>query len=74
MDEPRTGFPRGRIGWIAGTVALIGLGVLVGAVLGSIFLGLFIAAIISIGWLIAYESWRGRTAGLDDPHDDGAQL
>ena len=37
-------------------------------------LELFIAAIISIGWLIAYESWRGRTAGLDDPHDDGAQL
>jgi len=74
MDQPRTGFPRGRLGWIAGTVVLLGLGVLVGAVLGSIFLGLFIAAIISIGWLIAYESWRGRTVGLDDPHDDGAQL
>jgi hypothetical protein len=74
MSESRTGFPRGRIGWIAGTVVLLGLGVLVGAALGSIILGLFIAAIVSIGWLIAYESWRGRTVGLDDPHDDGAQL
>jgi hypothetical protein len=74
MDDTRTGFPRGRIGWIAGTVLLFGLGVLVGAILKSIVLGLVIAAIISIGWLIAYESWRGRTVGLDDPHDDGAQL
>jgi hypothetical protein len=74
MSESHTGFPRGRIGWIAGTVVLFGLGVLVGAILESIVLGLVIAAIISIGWLIAYESWRGRTVGLDDPHDDGAQL
>ncbi|WP_438354208.1 hypothetical protein [Microbacterium sp. CJ88] len=74
MSDAHTGFPRGRIGWIAGTVVLLGLGVLVGAALQSIFLGVFIAVIISIGWLIAYESWRGRTVGLDDPHDDGAQL
>lgn len=74
MSESGNGFPRGRIGWIAGTVVLLGLGVLVGAILESILLGLFIAAIISVGWLIAYESWRGRTVGLDDPHDDGARL
>lgn len=74
MDERRTGFPRGRWGWVIGTVVLLGLGALVGAILGSIWLGIFLALIVSIGWLLAYESWRGRTVGLDDPHDDGAQL
>lgn len=74
MDERRTGFPRGRWGWALGTVVLLGLGALVGAILGSVWLGLFLGLIVSIGWLLAYESWRGRTVGLDDPHDDGAQL
>ncbi|GAA2010548.1 hypothetical protein [Microbacterium ulmi] len=74
MTEPRTGWPRGRIGWIIGTVVLIVLGVVVGLILQSVFLGLTIAVIISIGWLIAYESWRGKAPGLDDPFDDGAQL
>ena len=68
------GWPRGRLGWIAGTVALLVLGVVVGLVLGSVWLGLALAAIISIGWLMAYESWRGRTPDLHDPWDDGAQL
>jgi len=68
------GWPTGRIGWIAGTVVLLVLGVIVGLVLGSVWLGLVLAVIISIGWLIAYESWRGKTPGLDDPWDDGAQL
>lgn len=74
MTEARTGWPKGRIGWIAGTVVLLVLGVLVGMILGSVLLGLVIAIVISIGWLIAYESWRGKTPGLDDPFDDGAQL
>ncbi|MFE1644035.1 hypothetical protein [Microbacterium sp. P01] len=73
-SRSRTGFPRGRLGWIVGTVVLFGVGALVGMALGSVWLGLFLAAIVSIGWLIAYESWRGRTVGLDDPHDDGAQI
>ena len=74
QEPQRTGFPRGRIGWIVGTVLLIVLGAVVGLVLGSVFLGIMIAVVISIGWLIAYESWRGKTPGLDDPFDDGAQL
>ncbi|GAA3029042.1 hypothetical protein [Microbacterium dextranolyticum] len=73
-DTPTTGWPRGRWGWIAGTVVLLVLGVVVGLVIGSVWLGLTLAVIVSIGWLIAYESWRGRTPGLDDPWDDGAQL
>lgn len=69
-----TGWPRGRIGWVAGTVVLLVLGIVVGLILDSVLLGLALAVLISIGWLIAYESWRGRTPGLDDPFDDGAQL
>ncbi len=68
------GWPQGRVGWIAGTVALLGAGILVGLVLGSVWLGLTLAVIVSIGWLIAYESWRGRTPNDDDPWDNGAQL
>ena len=69
-----TGWPRGRIGWAAGTVALIVLGIVVGLILDNVVPGLALAVLISIGWLIAYESWRGNTPGLDDPFDDGAQL
>lgn len=50
------------------------LGVVFGQVFGSIWLGLALAVLLSIGWLIAYESWRGRNPGLHDPWDDGAQL
>jgi hypothetical protein len=71
---PSTGFPRGRIGWIVGTVVLLGVGALVGTILGSVWVGLLIGLAVSIGWIMAYESWRGRTPGLDNPDDDGARL
>jgi hypothetical protein len=74
MAESGTGWPKGRIGWIAGTVLLLGLGVIIGLILQNVWLGIMIAVIVSIGWLIAYESWRGRNPDLDDPHDDGARL
>lgn len=70
----KTGWPRGRWGWLAGSVVLLVLGVVVGLVLGSVWLGLTLAIIVSIGWLMAYESWRGRAPHGDDPWDDGAQL
>lgn len=70
----RTGWPRGRWGWLFGTAVLLALGIVFGLILGSAWLGLFVAIVISIGWLIAYESWRGRAPGLDDPDDDGARL
>ncbi|PZU47547.1 MAG: hypothetical protein DI566_05270 [Microbacterium sp.] len=70
----KTGWPRGRWGWLAGTVLLLVLGVVFGLILGSGWFGLFVAAIISIGWLIAYESWRGKNPGMHDLWDDGAQL
>lgn len=68
------GWPKGRIGWIAGTVLLLVLGIVIGLILGSVWLGLALAAIVSIGWLMAYESWRGRNPDLHDPWGDGAQL
>ncbi len=68
------GWPRGRIGWLIGTLVLLAAGVLFGLVMENVWLGLLLAVIISVGWLIAYESWRGRTPRLDDPWDDGAQL
>ncbi|MFT4305876.1 MAG: hypothetical protein QM604_03185 [Microbacterium sp.] len=74
MSETGTGWPHGRITWILGTVVLFGVGVLVGALLGNIWLGLLLAFVVSIGWAIAYESWRGRNVGIYDRDDDGAQL
>ena len=68
------GWPRGRVQWLLGSVLIFGLGVLVGLILTNVWLGLALAALISIGWLIAYESWRGRTPRLNDPDDDGARL
>ena len=47
---------------------------LIGLILQNVWLGVILAGAISIGWLIAYESWRGRRVGLDDPDDDGAQV
>ncbi|MBU4464807.1 MAG: hypothetical protein KKH75_03060 [Actinobacteria bacterium] len=73
-SSPSTGWPRGRVQWILGAVVLLVVGAIVGLVLGSIWIGLLLAAAVSIGWLIAYESWRGRKVGLDDPDDDGAVL
>jgi len=68
------GWPRGRVQWLLGTVLLLIVGVLVGLILQSIWLGLLLAVLISIGWLIAYESQRGRSPGLHDDDDDGARL
>jgi hypothetical protein len=61
------------VGWIAGSIMLL-VGSIVGLALGSIWIGLAIAAIVSVGWIIAYESQRGRTPDMYDPDDDGARL
>lgn len=79
---PSTGWPRGRTQWIIGTVVLIGLGVLVGLLLHNVLIGLLLAALVSIGWIMAFESSRGRNVGMnkhsgdpfDDSDDNGAQL
>ena len=68
------GWPRGRVQWLIGTVVLLGVGALIGLILGSLVLGLALAALLSIGWLMAYESWRGRAPDLHDDDDNGARL
>ena len=68
------GWPRGRKQWLLGTIVLLAAGALVGLILGSLVLGLGIAVLVSIGWLMAYESWRGRAPDLYDDDDDGARL
>ena len=74
MTNSRTGWPRGRTMWILGTLALFATGIVIGIALGSVWIGLLLALVVSIGWLIAYESWRGRNEGIYDRDDDGAQL
>ncbi|MDL5351526.1 hypothetical protein [Microbacterium sp. zg-YB36] len=74
MTDSRSGWPRGRVGWIAGTALLLVLGVLFGMIMGNLWLGLVLAGAVSVGWLIAYESWRGHNTGIYDRDDDGAQL
>jgi hypothetical protein len=75
MTSPSgTGWPRRRLQWLLGALLILGIGAVIGAVLGNVWVGLLLGLVVALGWLIAYESWRGRHVGLDDPDDDGAQL
>ncbi len=74
MTTPRSRWTRGRSGWALGTVLMFALGIMFGLIWENLLLGIVIAAAVSIGWLIAYESWRGRNVGLENRDDDGAQL
>ena len=52
--------------WLGGTIVLLTLGVVIGLILQNVWLGLLLAAIISIGWFIAAESRKGDNAGVND--------
>jgi len=52
--------------WLGGTVALFILGIVVGLILQNVWLGLLLALIVSVVWLFAAESRKGRNAGVDD--------
>ncbi|WP_405373917.1 MULTISPECIES: hypothetical protein [unclassified Microbacterium] len=65
---------RGHSYWALGALLVFAIGILFGLVMQNIWLGLVLAAAVSIGWLIAYESRRGRNQGIYDRDDDGAQL
>ncbi len=71
MTERR---PRERGFWALGAVLVFAAGILFGLVMQNVWLGLVLAAAVSIGWLIAYQSRRGRNEGIYDRDDDGAQL
>ena len=56
-SSSRTGFPRGRIGWIAGTVVLIVVGAIVGFLVKTV---LWIALIAGGVYLIGAIAARSR--------------
>lgn len=74
MTSTRKGWTRGHTGWAFGTALIFALGIIFGLIWQNVLLGVVLAAAVSIGWLIAYESWRGRNVGIDGRDDDGAQL
>ena len=55
-----------RWSWLGGTLVLIVLGIVVGLILQNLWLGLLLAAIVSLVWLIAVESRKGDNAGVND--------
>ncbi|MFC4140026.1 MULTISPECIES: hypothetical protein [unclassified Microbacterium] len=57
---------RGRFTWLGGTVVLLVLGVIFGLILQNVWLGIAIAAFVSVIWLIAVESRRGGNQGVND--------
>lgn len=57
---------RQRLTWLAGTVVLLILAIVVGLILQNVWLGLLLAAIVSIVWLVAMESRKGGNAGVND--------
>jgi hypothetical protein len=65
---------RGRGFWVLGAVLVFAGGILFGMVMQNVWLGLVLAAAISIGWLLAYQSRRGHNEGIYDRDDDGAEL
>jgi hypothetical protein len=74
MTQPRNRWTRGHSGWAFGTALIFAVGIVFGMIWGQVWLGLILAAAVSMGWLIAYESWRGRSVGIENRDDDGARL
>lgn len=74
MASRGRGWTSGHSGWAFGTALMFTLGIVFGLIWGNLLLGVVLAAAVSIGWLMAYESWRGRNVGLDNCDDDGAQI
>ena len=52
--------------WLGGTIALFILGFVIGLVLQNVWLGLLLALIVSLIWLIAAESRKGGNSGVND--------
>lgn len=52
--------------WFGGTVVLFIVGAVVGLILQNIWLGLLLALIVSLVWLIATESRKGGNTGVND--------
>ena len=58
---------------ISVTVGLLIVGVVIGLIFQNVWLGVLLAAIVWLGWLLGYESGRGNNAGVND-EDHGIEL
>lgn len=63
MPNPRR---RHRLIWLFSTLGLFAFGILIGLILQNVWLGLLLATIVSLVWLIAVESRKGGNAGVND--------
>ena len=54
--------------------AIISGGILFGAVIQNLLLGLVLGGLLATGYGFARASWRRRDAGIFDEDDTGAQL
>lgn len=52
--------------WLGGTLVLLVLGIVIGLILQNVWLGLLLAAIVSLVWLISVESRKGGNSGVND--------
>lgn len=52
--------------WLIGTVVLLILGIVIGLILQNVWLGILLAAIVSVVWLVAAESRKGDNTGVGD--------
>lgn len=52
--------------WLGGTVVLFILGIVIGLILQNVWLGLLLALVVSVVWLIAAESRKGGNTGVND--------
>lgn len=57
---------RHRLIWLAATALLLALGVIVGLILQNVWLGLLLATLVSLVWLIGVESRKSGNAGVND--------
>ncbi|MGO2745630.1 hypothetical protein [Microbacterium sp.] len=60
------GTKKQRWSWLGGTVVLFIIGIVIGLILQNVWLGLLLALIVSVVWLIAVESRKGGNAGVND--------
>lgn len=63
MPNPRR---RHRLVWLFSSIGLFVVGVIVGLILQNVWLGLLLATIVSLVWLISVESRKGGNAGVND--------
>ena len=55
-------------------VAVVCGGVLFGAILQNVLLGLVLGLLLATGYALARAAWKRRDAGIYDEDDNGAQV